>query len=69
MSRLVTASARVQLTVEFDANSWSEDCKLDQVFDQASAGVKMKVQRLIAEEGGRIIGEPTVVAVLVERKP
>jgi hypothetical protein len=66
MSKKVSASARVQVTVEFTAVSWGSDCSVQQVFDQAGREIVSKVHSLIAEKGGRVIGEPRVIAVMGE---
>lgn len=76
----VGATARVTVTIEIDADSsWGSGCTIDQIRDQAIESAMGRLRKAIAatipndpEEKRprpiRIIGEPTVAAVIVERE-
>jgi hypothetical protein len=62
--------ARVTVTLEIEAKShWSATVNAQQVYDQAIADVlgALRNNRLV-ETGYKVIGEPHVVAVLVDLK-
>lgn len=71
----VTICARVTMTIEFAVtDSWGGDCKLDQVHQQAVESAVGELRRGVAvgrPDGkhvpARLVGEPKVTAVLVER--
>jgi hypothetical protein len=67
MSKVV-AVARVRVTVEVTRGSWGDDCKLEQVFDQAGREAAADIQNLIAKAGARVVGEPVVEAVLARKE-
>ena len=67
MSARVSASARVTVTVEIMATStWGEDCPLSQIRKQAAEEIVARIKRGAPDV--KVIGNPQVVAVLVERE-
>lgn len=66
----ITASARVQVTVEIDAGQpWGGNCSVDQVYSQAKESALQRLtQALKPGEHGiiRIVGEPRVLGVFTE---
>ena len=71
MDKPIKANARVKVLLEVSlSDSWDMDCQLNQVYKQAKDSAINIVSQKIA--GGnkniRIIGEPEIVAVLVENK-
>lgn len=68
MSKHLKATARVLITIEVTpSDCWGADCAFDQLRKQAADVAINLVRRVI--EGNtrcRIVGEPEVVAVLVE---
>ena len=70
-----TVSARVKLEIEIVGDApWSGECSVDQVHKQAAESAVGFIENLIDKIPGvrqrvRIIGKPTVTAVIVERKP
>lgn len=81
MSGKVQASARVQITVEFAVGGqvWGDDCQIAQVHKQALEKAVEILQRGLRIRGmgasaadhptpAEIVGEPKIVAVLVERQ-
>ena len=69
MSDTVLAPAKVTVTIEVPVGgSWGEKCDLAQVYDQAIEEALGWVERHIYRDGGRIVGKPSVIAVLVPRK-
>ena len=70
MEKPVTASARVQVTVEVEASSWGGDCSIDQLYRQAGEDGKNRVIKALSVGNCqcKIIGEPKVIGVLTERQ-
>lgn len=65
----VSATAQVRFIVEMPAgSSWGTTCPVDQIFRQAGRETASKLSQIIREHGGKIIGEPEVIAVLCNRK-
>ena len=78
----VQASARIQITVEFPVGGqvWNEDVSVEQVNRQAREAALEILARGLSVEGttvpgkpapltrGEIVGEPKIIAVLVERQ-
>lgn len=66
----ITGSARVQVVIEVPTSTWGDDCPLAQVYKQARDEAINHVGRMIAKEHGvRIVGEPIIIATIVERAP
>ena len=67
---MALAHARVTLTIEVSvSDTWGDDCKLDQVYRQASASAIGMLQRELPTARFRIIGEPKVDTVITEALP
>ena len=66
MDKDIRATARVRVLIEIPVGSWSEDCKVSQVMDQASKQVSQTIHSMIGKIGGKIIGEPEVIATIGE---
>lgn len=71
-----SVSATVQLTLEIKVgDGWGGDCALDQVYKQArESAVGMINEALRAgkptlQDRIKIVGTPSIAAVVVERKP
>lgn len=66
---IVSAMARVQVTLEIPTGSWREDCTLNQIFSLASKEAIGSIRRSISEKvlhpDTKIIGEPKVLAILM----
>lgn len=63
------AKARIQITVEIEAASpWGEECSIGQLHTQAANEAKAFLMGKLATviPGARIIGEPKVIAVIME---
>lgn len=60
--------ARVQVTVEFYVGTWGEDCTQKQVWEQASRDAVAKITQNLSKERVRVIGEPTVTAILSQKE-
>lgn len=68
MGLRVTATARVQLTVEIVASShWGDNCQIDQVHRQAAEDA-LAFLRALPPGQMRIIGEPRVLVVITEQE-
>jgi hypothetical protein len=75
--KIITARARVQVTLEFlVTDTWGDDCKVDQVYKQAAEsaigqlrrGCLVSVASALARDGeARVIGDPKVTAILVNK--
>lgn len=67
----VTARARVTVTLEIEVpDSWGTDCTVKQVHDQAVDAALAIIEK-VKQRGYvhyRILGEPTVLTVLVEQE-
>lgn len=67
----VSARARVTVTLEIEVtDSWGTDCTVQQVHQQATESA-LGVIRRVKDRGYvdyRIIGEPTVLTVIVEQE-
>lgn len=64
---LVKARARVTLTIVVPtSSSWDSDCRLDQVFQEASEEVKRRVENSINNFGGQVVGDLRIEAILTE---
>ena len=69
MDTKINAKARVQLTVEVDANSpWGAECNIGQLYDQAGREAKERLVSALAKAfpAARIIGEPRVIGIITE---
>ena len=66
MANSSNATARIQITVELSASAWRSDCTVQQIYEQAGREAVNKLGSLLQGEA-RIIGDPKVIAVLVER--
>lgn len=65
MARGVIAHARVTLTIEVPASGcWGAGTALDQVYRQAGEETKRLIEDMLTKRGGKVIGEPKVVAVM-----
>ena len=66
----ISATARIQVTVEVDGGTWGSECSMEQVFDQAKKEASIGVQSAIQKSypRGRVIGEPIVLAILTKRE-
>jgi len=64
----ISATARVRLVIEVPTSCWGIDCTVEQIMDQASREATIAVQNMIAKAGGRIIGEPEVIATIGIRR-
>jgi len=62
------ATAQVRITIEMDADgNWGADCTIKQIHDQARRECLQRLRNIInTNRHMKIIGEPTVLAVLVE---
>ena len=62
------ATAQVRLTIEMAADgNWGGDCTIKQIHDQARRECLRRLQNIVdTNRHMKIIGEPTVLAVLVE---
>uniref|UniRef100_A0A6H1ZY58 Uncharacterized protein n=1 Tax=viral metagenome TaxID=1070528 RepID=A0A6H1ZY58_9ZZZZ len=70
MDRIASSRARVEMTIEFELNggSWGSDCKIDQVFNQATSDALHTIRKKMEGISIRIIGEPKITAIMVENK-
>jgi hypothetical protein len=68
ISKNVTATARVTLTVEVIGGTWGSDASFEEVYRLASREAVDQIQGLLGSQA-RVVGEPQVTAVVVERKP
>lgn len=66
--KLVHCKAVVTITIEVDSpTSWVDTAPLNQIFHQAGTETLQRVRRVVVDElNARIIGDPTVVAVMSE---
>jgi hypothetical protein len=63
------ARARVQLTLDVDAGStWESSCPVGQIHEQAAREAVEMIERVLPGRI-RVIGEPKVTAVSVEKVP
>lgn len=63
-----SVTARVVFTVEMPAGSnWGTQCTVEQIHKQAGQETKNHLENILRKHGGKIIGEPKVIAVLVEK--
>jgi hypothetical protein len=61
----ITGAARIQVMVEISNNgSYGGEWKLEDMAKQVTEEASNKLQRILRENGGRIIGEPKVVFVI-----
>ena len=81
-NKKVRATARITLTVEIDDDGvWGADCPIDQIHRQAKEGAIGALERALRRAASpdaqsqpvarlalRIVGEPKVMAVLVEER-
>ena len=58
-----TTMARVRLTVDVSVGSWGPECKIDQVYQQASEEAINRVRRLINDHGAKVVGLVEVEAI------
>lgn len=66
----IQAKAKVQITVETDAECWGEDCSIGQLYKQASeSGITNVRNALQSSMKVRIIGEPKVIGIITEQQP
>jgi len=65
------ATARVTITLEVTPGSnWGSNCSISQVHEQAGVEATNHVRKLIQSDRSiRIIGDPKVSVVVVERAP
>ena len=68
----VMATSRVRITLDIlPGDSWGEECKMDQVFKQASDEAVAHVRRILRDEilAGRIAihGDPEVLCVMAKK--
>ena len=71
MIKPTSATARIKLTLEIDVRSmWGGDCQVSQVWEQAKketlAMLDEKLNKAISLGSVRVIGEPKIIAILVE---
>jgi len=78
MSKRVTATARVQVTLEFHLTQpWGHDCTTGQVFEQAARQAVEDLQRLMSHRCNHapslpqatLIGQPKALCVLAQEGP
>lgn len=64
------ATAKVTVVLEIDgASGWGEECTVRQVHDQAVAGARGTLQRLLKDAAGvRLIGEPALGQVTIKEE-
>lgn len=70
------ATAKVRVTLEIDVgSSWGNECKLDQIFDQASKEALGLLNHMIAEYKDeylinriKLVGKPEVDAIIVPKR-
>lgn len=66
--RPVTASARVEVTIEMDARgTWDTEATVEQVQDQARRSVLQDLATRLPANGLKIIGEPRVRVIVVSQ--
>lgn len=66
----VGASARIRVEVEIDApGNYGGDWTVAELLDQAGREAVVKLENMLREKGGRIIGTPQVLLLTAERKP
>jgi hypothetical protein len=70
MEKKITASARLQVTLDLPAGStWGSDCSIDQIFRQAGEETVQGLRNLLSQHYGpsaRVI-DSKVTAVFAER--
>lgn len=55
------------MTLEIPAEGcWGSDCNISQVYDQATQDILRLLQCEAPRRGWKLIGEPKVVAIMVE---
>ncbi len=58
--------ALVQVTVEINAGSWGEGCKLDQVYRQAAASALGELHCALDKRGIRVVGVASIKAITTD---
>jgi hypothetical protein len=60
--------AKMQVMIEIEApGSYGNEWKLDDLFKQTKREATHRLERALSEIGGKIIGEPEMIAVIVPR--
>ena len=71
MSDKVWAKAKATVVLELDIDAkWGEDCKMDQIYKQASDAVNLAVSQMVKGCSLRIklIENPNITAVILPEK-
>ena len=69
MEKKINATAKVQVTFEFELNQpWGGDCLISQLHEQASREARDRAMRAIAQgmPAARLVGEPKVMGIISE---
>ena len=64
MKKEIRGKANVRVTVEVDVGVWGNDCTLEQLLKQSAESALNKVRKQLGDSQMRIVGEPSVTAVL-----
>lgn len=66
----VSATARIQVTVEISGGSWESDCGMEQLFEQAAKEARIGIQNVVQKmyPNVQVIGDPIVLAILIKKE-
>jgi len=66
----LTAKATMQIMVEvFPSDTWGEDCKMDQVYQQGQDSAMGELREMMSKFPRiKIVGQPTMKAIVFESK-
>ncbi len=63
----IRATARIQITLEVDADSpWGPECSVSQVYKQAAESALTKLHNGLKIQSYRVIGTPKIIGIITE---
>lgn len=67
---MLTSNSRVRVTVTLEipiSDNWGKDCTVEQIHKQAIDSALVKLNQIVSH-GARVVGDPLVTMILVDRK-
>jgi hypothetical protein len=64
----ISVNAVATMTVEIPMDSWPSSSSFDSLIEQVTKEAKLKLQSILHGHGGKVLSEPAIKFVVVNRK-